>query len=85
MIRLLKSDRRIAYEEITHELEISVGSVHTILRKHLKTRKVWAWWVPHRLTSNQAERRLEVATHLLQFDLEGQDFLFRIVAIDETC
>ena len=35
--------------------------------------------------SNQVERRLEVATHLLSwFDSEGQDFLSRIVAIDET-
>ena len=48
-------------------------------------RKVSARWVPHRLTSNQAERRLEVTTHLLsRFDSEGQDFLSRIVAIDET-
>ena len=44
---------------------ICVGSVHTILHNHLKMRKVSAGWVPHRLTSDQAERRLEVATHLL--------------------
>ena len=48
-------------------------------------RKVSARWVPHRLTSDQAERHLEVATHHLSwFDLEGQDFLSRIVAIDKT-
>ena len=70
---------------MAQELEISVGSVHTILRNHLKMRKVSARWVPHRLTSDQAERRLEVATHLLsRFDSEGQDFLSRTVAIDET-
>ena len=83
--RLLKSDRRITCEEMAQELEISVGSVHTILRNHLKMIKVSARWVPHRLTSDQAERRLEVAIHLLsRFDSEGQDFLLRIVAIDET-
>ena len=49
--RLLKSDRRITREEMAQELEISVGSVHTILRNHLKIRKVSARWVPHRLTS----------------------------------
>ena len=71
---------------MAQELEISVGSVHTILRNHLKMRKVSARGVPHRLTSDQAERRFEVATHLLsRFDSEGQDFfLSRIVAIDET-
>ena len=48
-------------------------------------RNVSARRVPHRLTSDQAERRLEVAIHLLsRFDSEGQDFLSRIVAIDET-
>ena len=75
--RLLKSDRRITCEEMAQEFEISVGSVHTILRHHLKMRKVSARWVPHRLTSDQAELRLEVATHLLsRFDSEGQDFFF---------
>ena len=48
-------------------------------------RKGSARWVPHRLTSDQAERRFEVATHLRsRFDSEGQDVLSRIVAIDET-
>ena len=48
-------------------------------------RKVSARWMPHRLTSDQAEHHLEVATHLLsRFDSEGQDFLSIIVAIDET-
>ena len=83
--RLLKSDRRIMCKEMAQELEISVGSVHTILCNHLKMRRVSARWVPHRLTSDQAECCLEVATHLLSwFDSEGQDFLSRIVAIDET-
>ena len=83
--RLLKSDRRITCEEMGHELEISVGSVHIILHNHLKMRKVSARWVPNRLMSDQAECCLEVAIHLLaRFDSEGQDFLSRIVAIDET-
>ena len=83
--KLLKSDRRITCEEMAHELDISVGSVHSILRNRLKMRKVSARWVPHRLTLDQVERRLEVATNLRsRFDSEGQDFLSRIVAIDET-
>ena len=63
--RLLKSDRRIACEEMA-------------LRNHVKMRKVSARWVPHRLTSDQAERCLEVAIHLLsRFDSEGQDFFYQ--------
>lgn len=37
------------------------------------------------MTSEQAERRLNIATnHLSRFSKEGRDFLSRIVAIDET-
>ena len=37
------------------------------------------------LTSDQIERRLEIATDLLsRFTEEGNNFLSRIVAIDET-
>ena len=74
----LKSDRRITCKEMTQELEISVGSVHNILCNHLKMRKVSARWKPHRLTSDQAERRLEVAIHLLsRFHSEGKDVLYQ--------
>ena len=70
---------------MAQELEISDGSVHTILRNHLKIRMVSARWVPHRLTSDQTERRLKVPTHLLsRFDSKGQDFSSRIVAIEEA-
>ena len=72
---LLKSDRRFTYDEIATEVSISKGSVHTIIRDHLEMRKVAA-----HLTSDQIELRLEIATDLL----EGNDFLSRIVAIDET-
>ena len=48
-------------------------------------RKVAARWVPHYLTSEQAEHRLEIATDLLsRFSEEGNKFLSRIVTIDET-
>ena len=48
-------------------------------------RKVAARWVPLHLTSNQIERRLEIATDLLsRFTEEGNDFLSRIVTIDKT-
>ena len=70
---------------MAQELEISVGSDHFILRNRLKMRKVSARWLPHRLTPEQAERRLTIAIQLLyRYDSEGQEFLERIVAVDET-
>ena len=50
---------------MAQELEISVGSSHTILCNHLKIRKVSARWMPYCLMSDQVECCLEVATHLL--------------------
>ena len=48
-------------------------------------RKVAARLVPHHLTSDLIERRLKIATDLLsRFTEEGNDFLSRIVAIDEN-
>ena len=47
-------------------------------------RKVAARLEPHHLTSDQIERRLKIATDLLsRYTEEGNDFLSRIVAIDE--
>ena len=44
-----------------------------------------ARWVPHCLTAEQKQKRLEIATLLKQrFNVEGQAFLYRIFAIDET-
>ena len=83
--KLLKDDRRITCEEMAQESEISVGSVHFILRNRLKICKVSARWLPHHLMPEQAERHLTVVTQLLyHYDSEGQDFLERIVAVDET-
>ena len=48
-------------------------------------RKVSPRWVPHRLTFDQAERRLGVATANISLcDTESGNFLSRIVATDET-
>jgi hypothetical protein len=55
------------------------------LTNDLQKRKMFARWVPHSLTAEQKQKRLEIATLLKQrFNVEGQAFLYRIVAIDET-
>ena len=45
----------------------------------------FARWVPHCLTAEQKQKRLDIATLLNErFDVEDQAFLCRIVAIDGT-
>jgi len=51
----------------------------------LQKRKVAAKWVPHRLSEEQKAARKWVAEELLRrYEAEGEQFLNRIVATDET-
>lgn len=82
---LLAVDRRYTCEEIANSVGISQGSAHTILTRNLGMRKVAARWVPHCLTQAQIQARLDTARDLLKrYEQEGETFLNRIVAIDET-
>jgi len=52
--------------------------------KRLEKIKICARWVPHFLTAEQKQKRLEIATLLKQrYNVEGQAFLYRNIAIDE--
>ncbi|PSN49518.1 hypothetical protein C0J52_18949 [Blattella germanica] len=80
-----EKDRRTTCEELSEASGISPTSVYRILTDDLKKRKICARWVPHCLTAEQKQRRLDIATLLKQrFDHEGQGLLCRIIAIDET-
>ena len=82
---IMETDRRYTCEEVASEIGISHGSVHTILTNKLNMRRVSARWVPHALSSEQKQSRVDVATQLLErYKNEGDMFLNRIVAIDET-
>ena len=81
----LAQDRRATCEEISQATGISTTSVFHILTNDLQKRKICAQWVPHCLTAEQKQKHLEIATLLKQrFNVEGQAFLYRTVAIDET-
>lgn len=81
----MATDRRWTCEELSSELGISEMSVHRILTDKMKMRKICARWVPHLLTQEQKDRRLRIARQLrLRYRREGEDFLRRIVTLDET-
>ena len=78
-------DRRATCEEISQAAKISQKSLFRIFTKDLQKRKICARWVPHYLTTEQKQKRLEFVTLLKQrFNVEGQAFLYRIFSIDET-
>jgi DNA-binding Lrp family transcriptional regulator len=82
---LLEEDRRKSCAEIAHEVNMSAASVFRIVTQTLQKRKVAAKWVPHQLNEEQKAARNRVAEELLRcYEAEGEQFLNRIVAIDET-
>ena len=82
---LLEEDRRKSCEEITHKANMSTASVFRIVTQTLQKRKVAAKWVPHQLSEEQKAARKRVAEELLRrYEAEREQFLNRIVVIDET-
>ena len=82
---LVYSDRRIKVEEIGNALHISHGSVSTTLHDRLGMHKLTARWVPKSLSNEQMATRASVYSALLKrFRSKEDDFLLRLVTIDET-
>ena len=53
----MDKDRRVSIETISAQFDVSVGTVHTIIREELKMRKICAKSVPKVLRENHKERR----------------------------
>ena len=81
---LVYSDRRIQVEEIVQALGISHGRVSTILHECLGRRKLTVHWVPKSLNDEQMAIRASVCTALLKRFRSEDDFLLRLVTVDET-
>ena len=81
---LVYSDRRIQVEEIAQALGISHGSVSTILHDCLGMRKLTACLVPKSLTDEQMATRASVCSVLLKCFRSKDDFLLRLVTVEET-
>lgn len=83
--KLILSDRRITIDEVAEIMELSHGTVHSIVHDKLAFSKVSARWVPKMLTEEHKAQRLMAARECLRrFRLEGDAFLSRIITTDET-
>ena len=81
---LVCSDRRIQVEEIARALGNSHGSVSTILHDRLDIRKVTARWVPKSLSDEEMTTSASVCSALLKRFRSKDDFLLRLVTVDES-
>ena len=61
---IIEGDAKFTVRDIARK--VSLSTVHLILKKHLKVRKISARWVPHLLTDEQKKQQVKVAKKLLQ-------------------
>jgi len=82
---IMKENRRVTVNEIAAHLDMNHGSAHHIIHDVLQFHQVSARWVPHQLTAELKECRVDACQELLKrFEAEGDGFLGRIVTGDET-
>ncbi|GFR64179.1 histone-lysine N-methyltransferase SETMAR [Elysia marginata] len=81
----LSDDRRKTCEEISTETSMSRTSVFRVLTNKLNKKKNFPKWVPHLLTDEHKESRVNISRNFLRrFQTEQNDFLGRIITGDET-
>ena len=59
-------DRRVFIETISAQFDVSVATVHTIIREELKMRKICAKFVPRVLREDQKERRCHDSREMVE-------------------
>jgi len=81
---LAMQDHRITVRELTDEVGVSIGSVHTILTADLGLRRVSAKFVPKLLKVEQKQLRLEIAQDMLDCVESDSNFLNTVITGDES-
>ena len=80
----LEEDLRATCEGLSRAMGVRATSVFRILTNDLKKRKISVQWVPHCLTAEQKQKRLDIAILLKErLNIEDQVFFSQIVAIDK--
>lgn len=81
---IIRSNRQLTIRKISEDLNISYGSVQSILTTDLNMRQVTAKFVPPILTEEQKQQRLSISLELLERSASDSDFLRYIITGDET-
>jgi hypothetical protein len=83
--QLIKDQRNITYEEIEETLGIGAAAVKTILHEHLRVRKIASRWVPHLLSEDQKQARVDWCHFMLKkFDGGRSKSVWNIFTGDES-
>ena len=80
----MDKDRHVSIETISAQFDVSVGSVHTIIREELKMRKICAKFVPRVLREDQKERRCHDSKEMVELINSDPAVLDALVTCDES-
>ena len=80
----MDKDRRVSIETIIAQFNVSVGTVHTIIREKLKMRKICANFAPRVLREDQKERRCHESREMVELINSEPAVLDALVTWDES-
>ena len=80
----MDKDRRVSIETISAQFDVSVGTVHTIIREELKMRKIYVKFVPRVLREDQKERRCHDSREMVELINSYPAVLDALVTCDES-
>ena len=79
----MDNNRRVSIETISAQFDISVGTVHKIIREELKMRKICSKFVP-RVLRDQKERRCHESRDMVELINSDPAVLDALVTCDES-
>ena len=80
----MDKDRRVSIETISSQFDVSVRTVHTIIREELKMWKICAKFVPRVLREDQKERRCHDSREMVELINSDPAVLDALVTCDES-
>ena len=80
----MDKERRVSKETISAQFDVSVGTVHTIIREELKMRKICAKFVPRVLWEDQKERCCHDSREMVELINSDPTVLDALVTCDES-
>ena len=80
----MDEDRRVSIETISAQFDVSVGTVHSIIREELKMRKICVKFVPRLLREDQKERCCHDSREMVELINSDPAVLDALVTCDES-
>ncbi|UYV74080.1 hypothetical protein LAZ67_11002046 [Cordylochernes scorpioides] len=82
--KMILANRRITVKEVAEDLNISIGSCHSIFINDLGMRRVAAKFLPKLLKCDQKQHRMNIANEMLDSVRDYPNLLQRVITGDES-